>query len=149
MQDDGDGNGNGDVNHEATNRRTRVKSKREVTDRADSDDDTETRTLAAPVDIDGSDHLDELMLDHDVVLADFYADWCGPCKNLEPVVESIATDTEAVVAKVDVDTHQALAASVNVRGVPTLLLYVDGRPVERLVGLQEEARLRSLVTSHT
>jgi len=101
-----------------------------------------------PVHVDGEAHLSELVADHDTVLVDFYADWCGPCKALEPTVESIAADTDAVVAKVDIDAHQALAAQSNVRGVPTLVLYSDGEPVERLVGMQDETRLQSLVAEH-
>lgn len=102
----------------------------------------------APVHVESRDHLQELVTENRVVLADFHADWCGPCKMLEPVVESIAASTEALVAKVDVDRHQALAQELNVRGVPTLVLYAGGQPVERLVGVQDEARLRSLITKH-
>ena len=101
-----------------------------------------------PVHVDGEGHLSELVETHGTVLVDFYADWCGPCKALEPTIESIAADTDAVVAKVDIDAHQELAAASNVRGVPTLVLYADGEPVERLVGMQDEARLRSLVAEH-
>jgi len=81
-------------------------------------------------------------------LVDFYADWCGPCQMLEPVVESIAADTDATVAKVDVDANRGLAAEYGVRGVPTLLLFADGEPVERLVGMQDESRLRSAIEEH-
>ncbi|TQR21944.1 hypothetical protein C9J85_19490 [Haloferax sp. wsp5] len=79
------------------------------------------------------DELDDAVAD-DVVLVDFYADWCGPCKQLEPAVERIAAGTAATVAKVDIDANQQLAAKYGVRSVPTLLLFVDGEPVERLVG---------------
>jgi len=67
------------------------------------------------------------------VLVDFYADWRGPCEAMEPTIEAIAAETEAVVAKVDIGTHRGPAASVNVRGVPTLVLHADGEPVERRV----------------
>ncbi len=101
-----------------------------------------------PVHVENEDHLTELVGTHDAVLVDFYADWCGPCKALEPAIESVAADTDAVVAKVDIDAHQQLAAESNVRGVPTLVLYADGEPVERLVGMQDETRLRSLIAEH-
>jgi thioredoxin 1 len=64
---------------------------------------------------------------------------------LDPIVESIAADTSAVVAKVDVDALQDLAREYQVQGVPTLYLFADGEPTERLVGMQDESRLRSLV----
>jgi thioredoxin 1 len=101
-----------------------------------------------PVHVEGGDHLEEVTETHDVVLVDFYADWCGPCKMVEPVVEALHDDGTAVVAKVDIDEHQALAQRQNVRGVPTMLLYVDGTPVERVVGAKDKASLEALVAQH-
>lgn len=115
---------------------------------ADGDDGAGREVPSTPVHVEGQSHLSRLVEDYRLVLVDYYADWCGPCKALEPVVESVAAETEAVVAKVDIDAHQQLAAEQNVRGVPTLVLYADGDPVERLVGLQDEAKLRSLVETH-
>jgi thioredoxin 1 len=97
-----------------------------------------------PVHIHGAGELQDTVSDG-VVLADFYADWCGPCKQLEPVVERIAAGTDATVAKVDIDANQQLAAQYGVRSVPTLLLFADGEPVERVVGMQQEPQLRSLI----
>jgi thioredoxin 1 len=104
--------------------------------------------LSEPVHVTGVDHLEELTASG-VVLVDFYADWCGPCKMLEPVVERIAAETEATVAKVDVDSQQALAAQYQVQGVPTLYLFAGGERVERLVGARDEATLRSLIEQYT
>jgi thioredoxin 1 len=97
--------------------------------------------LDEPVHVESSDHFDELVADNDVVLVDFYADWCGPCQMLEPVVGAIAEETGAVVAKVDVDEHQDLARQYSVQGVPTLFVYAGGERQERLVGMQDEATL--------
>jgi thioredoxin 1 len=104
--------------------------------------------LEEPVRVGGQSELDELVSDTDVVLVDFYADWCGPCRMLEPVVERLAADTDAAVAKVDVDVNQALARSFGVRGVPTLVLFADGEQVEEIVGVQSEEQLRSLIESY-
>jgi thioredoxin 1 len=68
---------------------------------------------------------------------------------IEPVVETIASETPAAVAKVDVDQNQSLAAEFGVQGVPTLLLFADGEPVERLVGAQNEQALRQTVAQYT
>ncbi|WP_225334228.1 thioredoxin [Halomicrobium urmianum] len=100
-----------------------------------------------PVHVEGADHFEDLTSDG-VVLVDFYADWCGPCQMLEPVVEDIAAETDATVAKVDVDEHQSLAGQFGVQGVPTLLLYADGEQAERMVGAQDADRLRSVVESY-
>ena len=101
-----------------------------------------------PVHVEDESHLADLIDEYDVVLADFYADWCGPCKMLEPIVASLAAETPATVAKVDVDAHQGLASQYGVRGVPTLVLFADGEAVERIVGVQEKERLAALIEDH-
>ena len=120
-------------------------------DGADGDvggDDGGEGTPDEPVHVTGPDHLDRLVADGGVVLVDFYADWCGPCKMLEPVVERIAAETAATVAKVDVDSQQALASQYRVQGVPTLYLFAGGEQVEQLVGARDEATLRSLIEQY-
>ena len=109
----------------------------------------ETESTSQPVAVDSATELDDLVASHDVILVDFYADWCGPCKMLEPVVETLAEETDATVAKVDVDVNQQLASTYDVRGVPTLVLFADGTQVEEVVGVQPEGQLRSLVESYT
>jgi thioredoxin 1 len=109
---------------------------------ATSDSD---QTAEDPVHVQGQDGLAEVTGANDTVLVDFYADWCGPCKMLEPIVAGIARDTPAVVAKVDVDENQGLAGQYGVRGVPTMVLFSDGEPVERIVGVQQEEELADLV----
>ncbi len=102
-----------------------------------------------PLHIESEGHLDDVVADHDVVLVDFYADWCGPCQMLEPVLDGLAAETDAAIAKVDVDAHQQLAGSYGVRGVPTLVLYADGEQVEQHTGALPADRLRTLIETHT
>ncbi|SEW31523.1 thioredoxin [Natrinema salifodinae] len=108
-----------------------------------------TQSTDDPVRVESETHLDEIVADHDVVLADFYADWCGPCKMLEPVLEDLAEETAAVIAKIDVDQHQQLAGTYGVRGVPTLALFADGEQVEQHTGALSADRLRGLVEGYT
>ncbi|WP_135366469.1 thioredoxin [Halosimplex halophilum] len=115
----------------------------------DTATDAGTGSTNEPLHVDGEAHLDEVVAENGVVLVDFYADWCGPCQMLEPVVETLAAETDATVAKVDVDANQQLAQSYGVRGVPTLVLFADGEQVEEVVGLQGEEQLRSLVGRYT
>lgn len=117
--------------------------KREKMMNEDAEEDQET--VAKPVHVESATHLDELVGSHDVVLVDFYADWCGPCKMMEPAIQTVASETEAVVAKVNIDQHQPLAQQNGVRGVPTLQLYANGEPAQRLVGMQDESTLRDLI----
>ncbi len=101
-----------------------------------------------PVHVDGAEQFQDVVAEG-VVLVDFYADWCGPCKQLEPIVERVAAGTDATVAKVDIDANQGLAAQFGVRSVPTLLLFAEGEQVEQLVGLQQEPQLRSLIEKYS
>lgn len=101
-----------------------------------------------PVAVEGESHLEDVVAEHDVVLVDFFATWCGPCRMLEPVLEGLARETEAVVAKVDVDRHQRLAAEYDVQGVPTLLVFSDGERVERHVGAKPADQLRTIVENY-
>ena len=108
-----------------------------------------SETATEPIYIDGQTALNAAIADNDVVLADFYADWCGPCQMLDPIVERIASGTDAAVAKIDVDVNQQLAAAYGVRGVPTLVLFAGGEQVEKVVGVQSEQQLRTLIDGYT
>lgn len=81
------------------------------------------------------------------VLVDFYADWCGPCQAMTPVLEQFAShNAEAVsVIKVNVDESGELAASYGVRSIPTLVLFRDGEPVSTQVGAQSLSALNRLL----
>ena len=135
--------------------RIRQRKAEELRRRLDGDGPVDERdtggeipTPNEPVHVTGPDHLDELIGDGGVVLVDFYADWCGPCKMIEPIVERVAAETDATVAKVDVDSQGALASRYQVQGIPTLYLFADGEQVERLVGAKDEGTLRSLVEQY-
>ena len=73
-----------------------------------------------------------------VAMVDFWATWCGPCKMLAPVIEDIGAkyDGKAVVAKVDVDENQALAAKYGVMSIPSVIFFKDGKEIGRKVGVQ-------------
>jgi len=82
------------------------------------------------------------------VLVDFYAPWCGPCKAMSPVLESLAQEfsERARFLKVNVDETSALAERFNVKGVPTLIFFKDGVNLDQVVGLESEAELRKRLT---
>ncbi|MXR40468.1 thioredoxin [Halobaculum sp. WSA2] len=115
----------------------------------DTASDAGTASATEPLYVDGQSQLDDIVAENDVVLTDFYADWCGPCQMLEPIVETLAAETDATVAKVDVDANQQLASAYGVRGVPTLVLFAGGEQVEEIVGLQGEDQLRTLIETYT
>jgi thioredoxin 1 len=81
------------------------------------------------------------------VLVDFWAPWCGPCKMVGPVVESLAADNEGklVVGKVNVDENKELAAQFGIRGIPTLVIFKEGKEAQRIVGAQGKAQLQKAI----
>jgi thioredoxin 1 len=131
--------------------RIKAQKKAEIQERVNDGEAAENGDGAPnePIRVEGGEHLGAVTGSYDVVLVDFYADWCGPCKMLEPTVESIAAETDAAVAKVDVDANQQLAAQYQVQGVPTMLLFADGEPVERIVGVRDQSHLQGLVQQYS
>ncbi|KAB1185003.1 MULTISPECIES: thioredoxin [Haloferax] len=98
-----------------------------------------------PIHVDSVEHFKAVVDREGVVLVDFYADWCGPCKMLEPIVETLAAETDAVVAKVDIDEFQQLAGAYQVQSVPNVVFFADGEPKKRVVGMRGEDVLRSVI----
>ena len=84
------------------------------------------------------------------VLVDFYADWCGPCKMIAPLVEQLSSEYEgkAKVFKLDVDATQGIAQNYRVMSIPTLLVFKGGEVVETIVGAVPKATLEAKLNAH-
>ena len=84
------------------------------------------------------------------VLVDFYADWCGPCKTIAPAIEAVADSfaDRLRVAKVNVDDNPELATRYGVRGIPTLVVFKNGEPVDSVTGAIGQRGIDELVTPH-
>ncbi|HDG3952811.1 TPA: thioredoxin [Staphylococcus aureus] len=85
-----------------------------------------------------------------VQLVDFWATWCGPCKMIAPVLEELAADYEgkADILKLDVDENPSTAAKYEVMSIPTLIVFKDGQPVDKVVGFQPKENLDEVLDKH-
>ncbi|WP_336093852.1 thioredoxin [Leeuwenhoekiella sp. CH_XMU1409-2] len=84
------------------------------------------------------------------VLIDFFATWCGPCQTLAPILEDVKKDLgeKVKIVKVDVDKNQTLAQKFQVRGVPTLMLFKNGKQVWRQSGVLSRADIKNVIANH-
>lgn len=103
-----------------------------------------------------SDHLKYLddqnfqqAISNGVTLVDFYADWCGPCRMIAPIVEELATEMEGkvTIGKLDIENSQKTTADFQVTSIPTIIIFKDGQEVERIIGLKDKDTLAGMLTS--
>lgn len=97
-------------------------------------------------------HLDdnnfETEISQGVVLVDFFADWCGPCRAIAPIIDELANEMsgKATIAKVDVDKSQGVSVKFSVHSIPTLIIFKDGKEVKRFVGITMKNQLIEALT---
>ena len=85
-----------------------------------------------------------------LTLVDFWAEWCGPCRMMLPRLEELASKTEgkAVIAKMNVDENPITPSGFRIMSIPTMILFKDGKPVEKIVGTQEVSALEAMIARH-
>jgi thioredoxin len=102
-----------------------------------------------PVRVEGED-FEKLISDAEVpVLVDFYADWCGPCKVMAPILDDIARERtgELLVAKLDTDRNPELARRFGIQGIPTLILFREGEPAARQTGALPRPAIEEMLSA--
>lgn len=97
--------------------------------------------------LNGENFGKEVIQSEKTVLVDFYADWCGPCKMLSPIIDEIANELgeKIKVCKLNVDENQDLAIEYEVMSIPTVIIFKDGKVANRLVGLRDKKEILALL----
>ena len=99
--------------------------------------------MGKPIQVGQANFETEVLQAKQPVLVDFYADWCGPCRALAPIIEEVARDLDGrlKVAKLNVDENNDLSMNYGVQSIPTLILFRDGKEAERMIGFLPKAQI--------
>ena len=106
--------------------------------------------MGAPKIVSDASFSDDVLMSEKPVVVDFWAEWCGPCKMIAPILEEIAVEQSGSVqvAKVNVDEAPELARRFEVMSIPTLILFTNGQPTTRIVGAKGKSQLLEELASH-
>ena len=106
--------------------------------------------MSKPIELTDSNFEETLLSSSTPVLVDYWAEWCGPCKMVAPVLEELAEELEGkiTIGKIDVDSNRDSAAKQNVMSIQTLILFKDGNPVDQRVGALTKNQLKDFINEH-
>ena len=98
--------------------------------------------------LDDSSFSKEVLKEKGLVVVDFWASWCGPCKMLGPILDELSEEIDAKICKVNVDEVDTLAREYGIRSIPTMIIFKDGEPVDQLVGLMQKGALKEKLAEY-
>ena len=107
--------------------------------------------MGKPIDVMDGDFEDTVLNSEIPVLVDFWAEWCAPCKMIAPVLDELAEEFDGTVkfTKLDVDSNPTSAAKYGIRGIPAMLIFKDGVPIDQIVGAVPKSTIKERIESAT
>lgn len=99
-------------------------------------------------DVTTKDYEEKVLSSKGLKIVDYWADWCGPCHALAPIIEAVSKESDVEVLKVNVDQNQDIAMQEQVMGIPTVKIFKDGKAVETVVGLRQKQDYLELLKKH-
>jgi len=114
-----------------------------------TEEEPRIRVIDKPIPVD-EEQFEEILRKYELVFADFWAAWCGPCRMIAPIIEELAREYagKVVFVKVDVDRNRRLAAKFGIMSIPTLILFKNGKPVDMVIGVYPKPALEELINRY-
>ncbi len=111
--------------------------------------DAPAKPAGKPIDLSDAD-FHRVVKEYPVMVVDFWAPWCGPCRVVSPVLEELSSEMAGVATfgKVNVDDNPAVASEFGIQGIPTIMIFKDGEPVDSLVGAAPKAMIEARIKPH-
>lgn len=106
--------------------------------------------MGSAVEFNTTNFESEVLQSAEPVVVDFWAAWCGPCRQIAPIIEELANENDGSVkvGKVDIDSNEDVSKQFGIQSIPTIMIFKNGEVVERVLGVQPKSRIQELIDAH-